>query len=65
MVEGYWITIGAKPLPVVDETFHSIPTDGTICKYFDRLSSGASVTQCKIEKKKRVRSWCAGRLSDA
>ena len=43
VVEGYRITVRAKPLHVVDETFCSIPTDGANCCYLDRLTLRASV----------------------
>ena len=50
VVEGYWIAVVAKPLHVVDENFCSVLTDDTNCKYLDRLSFGASTTQCKPAK---------------
>ena len=51
MTKGYWKTVGAKILRVVDETFCSIPTDDTSCCYLDRLTFGASTTRCKPAKK--------------
>ena len=50
VTKGYWIAVGAKPLYVVDETFCSIPTNGTNCRYLDRLTFGALVTRCKPAK---------------
>ena len=52
VVEGYRITVGAKPLHVVDETFCSIPTDGANFWYLDRLIFKASAAQCKRAKKR-------------
>ena len=51
VAKGYWQVVGAKLLRVVDETFCSIPTDGTNCCYLDRLTSRASATRCKPAKK--------------
>ena len=63
MGKGYWTVVGAKPLPVVDETFCLIPIDGANCCYLDRLTSKASMSQYKPTKK-GVRRRCAGHLSD-
>ena len=50
MAEGNRITIGAKPLHVVDETFCSIPTNN--CYYLVCLASGASMVSYKPAKNK-------------
>ena len=63
MTKGYWIVVGAKPLHVIDETFCSIPTDGTNSRYLDRLTSGALAERYKPAKN-GVQRWCASRLSD-
>ena len=52
VAEGYWITVGAKPSHVVDETFCSIPTYGANCCYLDRLTFEASDARCKPVKQK-------------
>ena len=64
-MEGYRITIGAKPLHVVDETFCSIPIDGAKCRYLVCLIFEASVEQREPAKIKGIWQWCAGHLSDA
>ena len=50
-MKGYWKVVGAKLFHVVDETFCLIPTDGTNCRYLDRLTSEALAGQCKHAKK--------------
>ena len=50
--KGCWITTEAKPLHVVDETFGSIPTDGTKCRYLIRLAFEASVRRCEPARKR-------------
>ena len=50
--EDYWITVGAKPLHVVDETFCSIPTDGAKCRDLVRLIFGASAERRAPAKRK-------------
>ena len=67
VAKGYWIVVGVKSSPVVNETFCSILTDGANCCYLDRMTSGASATRCKpvkkgglaaVWKKKKIqRSW--------
>ena len=52
-MKGCWITVGAKPLHVIDETFGSIPTDGTKCRYLISLDFGASVGLRELAKKKK------------
>ena len=45
MVKGYWTIVGAKSLQPVDETFCSLPIDGTNCCYLDYLTFEASAAQ--------------------
>ena len=52
MAEGYWITVGAKPSHIVDETFCSIPIYDANCYYLDPLTFGASAARCKLAKQK-------------
>ena len=63
VAEGYRITVGAKPLYVVDETFCSIPTDDANCRYLVRLIFVA--LEREPTKRKGIRRWCVGRLFDA
>ena len=41
------ITVEAKPLHVVDETFGLIPIDDAKCRYLIRLAFGASAGRCE------------------
>ena len=52
MVEGNQITVGAKPLHVVDENFCSIPTADANCRCLVYLTSGASAVWYKPAKNK-------------
>ena len=52
MAEGYRITVRAKPLHVVDESFCSIPTDGANYRYLVHLTSEASTVWYKLAKNK-------------
>ena len=65
--KGCRITFGAKPLHVVDETFGSIPTDGTKCRYLIRLVFGASTGRREPAKRRREKGGdlSADHLSDA
>ena len=50
-MEGFRITVGAKPLHVIDETFCLVPTDGANCDYQVRLILGASTEQRNLQKR--------------
>ena len=63
VAKGYWIAVGAKPSPVVDERFCLIPTDDANCCYLNCLTFRASAAQCKPTKK-GVQRWCVGCLSN-
>ena len=63
VAKGYWIAVGAKHLPVIDETFCSILTNGANCCYLDRLTSEASMARCE-PRKKGVQRQCDNFLSD-
>ena len=65
VTEGYWTAVGAKLLPIVDETFlFDVPTEGANCCYqFFRLIFWALAVQCKPAKRATQRR-CAGCLSD-
>ena len=64
-MEGYQITVGAKPLHVVDETFCSILIDRAKCRYLVCLIFEASAERHEPAKIKGIWQWCAGRLFDA
>ena len=51
MAKGYYKTIRAKLLHVVDVTFCSIPTNGTNCWYLVHLIFRALVERCEPAKK--------------
>ena len=55
VAKGYWKAVGAKPLPVVNETFCSVPTNDANCCYLDRLTSRALVARYKPTK-----NWVRG-----
>ena len=61
-VEGYRITVGAKPLHVVDETFCLIPTDDAKCQYLIHPSFGASAGQ-REPGRKREKGYRGGVLT--
>ena len=42
VMKGYWKSVRANLLRVVDETFCSIPIDSANCRYLDRLTFGTS-----------------------
>ena len=67
--KGCRITVGAKLLHIVDETFGSIPIDSTKCRSLIRLAFEASTGRRepirKREKGGGVPATCAGCLSDA
>ena len=50
--EGYRITVGAKTLHVVDETFCSVLTNDANCQYLVRLTFGASASGENLKKEK-------------
>ena len=50
-MKGCLTAVEAKLLQLVNENFCLIPTDDASCSYLDRLTFGASTTQCKPAKK--------------
>ena len=50
VAKGYWKSIRAKLLHVVDDIFCSIPIDNANCCYLDHLIYGASTVECKPVK---------------
>ena len=51
VMKGYLKAIKEKLLQPVNETFCLISTDDANCCYLDRLTSGASTTQCQPAKR--------------
>ena len=53
-MEGYQITVKAKPFHIVNKTFSSIPTDGANYRYLVRLIFGGSTELCELAKIKGI-----------
>ena len=66
VTEGYWTAVGAKLLPIVDETFlFDFPQTAPIIvtNFLFDLQGMSRAAQCESAKR-AIRRWWVSRLSD-